>query len=135
MSTPNRFDAAIRRLAASLFSRLPDRTKRAVLFTSIVACRDRQPVNRATLHKLNTIMALCENDSALELPMKLSRVIWSGERGNVVMYSLDPENPISVEQTAEDLITLIPGWLKYGNPKGLREDLVKLLTLRQELAN
>src|SRR5471032_2898722 len=99
MSTSSRFDVALRRMTSSVLSRiLPDHSKRQILFASLAACRanaDKTRFNKATLHKLNRLMVLSEHEDPLQLPIRLSKVIWSGEKGDIILWSMtqDTEPP------------------------------------------
>lgn len=112
---------------------LPTRTKRLILFASLSArfCGDKTKFNSTTLHKLNSVMSLSSEDKALALPVHLSQVIWKGDAGNVVLYPTSSD-----AQPADDVVNAIlneiPEWLRYGNLKGMREDLVQLMS-HQEL--
>jgi len=104
-----------------------------ILFASLSASisGDKFKLNSSTLHKLNDIMALSKRDDALTLPVKLCKVIWRGDAGEIVLY------PAKAGSNEEDelvskLLSLIPEWLKYPNKKALREDMVQLLR-NQEL--
>lgn len=118
---------------SGLLSRLlPTRTKRLILFASLSAriCDDKTKFNSATLHKLNSVMALSSEDQALALPVQLSKVIWKKDSGNVLLYPT--KDAAAAEGVVDKIMSEIPGWLKYSNKKGMREDLQRLLS-HQEL--
>lgn len=124
----------VKSLLSGLLRRLlPTRTKRLILFASLSArlCDDKTKFNSATLHKLNAVMALSNEDQALALPVHLSRVIWKKDSGNVVLYPTQMDTK-PTEDVINAILNEIPSWLKYGNRKGMREDLVQLMR-NQEL--
>lgn len=136
MSTANRLDAFLRQTTSRVLAKiLPDHSKRQILFASLAACQpDKTRINKATLRKLNHLMVLSELDSPVEFPLRLSRVVWSGEKGDIVIWSMtQTEEPI--ETAADKVMNIVPDWLRYGNIKGMREDIIKLIgAQRQQLA-
>ena len=125
MSAPNKSSVVRQTFANVLAKTFTDRMKRAILFASLAASQDGTRFSKEMIHKLNNIMVLAESDQPLQMPVMLSRVIWSGDRGEQVLYAMTKCS--SVEESVECLMSAIPEWLKYGNLKGMREDLVKLV--------
>lgn len=115
-------------ITAILGRLLPASKKRLILFASLSAriSKDKAKFNISTLHKLNEIMVLSNRDDALLLPVQLSKVIWSGDDGNVVLYPT-PDNQMSEDDVVNKIMSEIPDWLKYSNMKGIKEDLLRLL--------
>ncbi len=121
-------------LVTSILARvIPVPIKRMILFASLSAniSGDKFKLNSSTLHKLNDVMALSKRDDALILPVKLCKVIWRGDAGEIVLYPAK-EGSSEEEEMVARLLSLIPDWLKYPNRKALREDMVQLLR-NQEL--
>ncbi len=116
------------RVSVTLGRPLSDKHKRLILFSSLSAkfCGQTK-FNNTTLHKLNQVMALSNRDDALDLPVKLSRVIWSGDRGDVVVYPTPETVKVSEDEIVAKIMSAIPEWLKYSNKKGMREDLARLI--------
>ena len=121
-------------LVSSVLARvIPVHIKRMILFASLSAkmSGDKFKLNSSTLAKLNDVMALSKRDDALTLPVKLCKVIWRGDAGEIVLYPAKAGSS-EEEEMVTRLLGLIPEWLKYPNRKALREDMVQLLR-NQEL--
>lgn len=125
-ATQNKSRSVVREAFASMLSRtFSDRMKRAILFASLAASQDGSRFSKEMIHKLNKVMVLAESDQPLEIPVMLSRVIWSGDRGDQVLYAMTQCK--TLDESVDRLMESIPSWLRYGNLKGMREDLVKLV--------
>lgn len=131
MSAPSK-PSVIREAFANMLARtFTDRMKRAILFASLAASQDGTRFSNEMIHKLNKVMALSELDQPLQLPVMMSKLIWSGDRGEQVIYAMTQCS--SADESVEQLMNVIPNWLRYGNLKGMREDLLKLVRSDQFL--
>jgi hypothetical protein len=124
------------RAKAALFleSRLPARTKRLVFLASLSArLKGSDTFDNETLHKLNQVMVLCNTESALKLPVQLSRAIWHGKTSyeifNANLSSPQLERNI-IRQAALRAISAMPSWLRYGDDCAIMEDVERLLDNR-----
>lgn len=126
MFASNKPQNVVRNAFASMLAKtFSDRMKRAILFASLAASQDGTRFSREMIHKLNKIMVLAESDQPLQMPVILSKAIWSGDRGEQVLYAITQcETP---DESVECLMGAIPNWLRYGNLKGMREDLMKMV--------
>lgn len=117
-----------------LLSRIiPDRTKRLILLASLTAwLSNKTGFDQKTCHKLNTMMQLCNDDNALEFPMRISKVIWKGDSGNIQLY---PEHTHSdLDNTVTRLVDQVPCWLRYSDITSIRKDISHILENRLLLA-
>lgn len=111
---------------------LPFRMKRLVHNASLGAYLEGSTsLDNATINKLNAVMALGSNDSALKLPVLLSRVIWDGK---VQTHDLSQEAPQSATPDLVAQMTTLytqatPKWLRYGEERVIRSDVEKLLSV------
>jgi hypothetical protein len=118
--------SVVREAFASVLARtFTDSMKRAILFASLAASQDGPRFSKEMIHKLNKVMVLANSDQPLEIPVMLSRVIWSGDRGDQVLYAMTQCK--TQDEAVEHLMSVIPNWLRYGNLKGMREDLMKMV--------
>lgn len=135
----SRVTTALRELfIKNLEQHLPRRTKRLLFLASLSARVKEEPeFDNETLHKLNRLMELSNSDSALKLPIHLSRVIWQGKTiqeicgEEIVKGQLTPDR---IQLAAQRVQSLMPSWLRYGRPEDITKDLKQLLTHRQILA-
>jgi len=79
-----------------------------------------------TLRKLNTIMSLSNSDSAMKLPVHLSRVIWRG-KGSYEIFN-DNVDKSSLTQTQiknaiSRALDAMPAWLRYGDDAVIEKDV------------
>lgn len=132
---------AIRSMAAAALSKhLPDRTKKLMFLASLGArLSKRTTFDQGTLHKLNKVMDLCSDDSALKLPVQISQAIWKGDKGVEV---LRPDQNIAemseeqLEKAVDQLMKASPVWLRYSttdSPDEIRQDIKTLLLNREIL--
>jgi hypothetical protein len=125
MSAPSKSSVVREAFAGVLARTFSDRMKRTILFASLAASQDGSRFSKEMIHKLNKVMVLAESDQPLQVPVMLSRVIWSGDRGEQVLYAMTQCS--SPDESVEHLMGIIPNWLRYDNLKGMREDLLKLV--------
>lgn len=126
----NLFPQALRARCATLLGRhLPGRTKRLIFLASLTArLKDSTDLSHDTLSRLNQLMVLANSDSAIRLPVQLSRVIW---HGNMPKEICDPQ--LSLNHHIEALKANMPDWLRYGEDAAIHQDLAKLLGHRYEV--
>jgi hypothetical protein len=128
---------SVRRVAVSFLDQhVPGRTKRLILIASLSASMCQKTVlPKETLRKLNHVMELSSNDSALVLPIQLSKAIWNGRDGNVVLPALaDIERaPHTLHDAVVKIVTVIPKWLHYASVETICSDILRLMENRELL--
>lgn len=134
----NRVSAAFKRGMISLLdSQLPRRTKRLIFLASFSArMKNERQFDNDTLEKLNKLMVLSNSDSALKLPIHLSKVIWNGRTLNDICADSFAEGPLSTDRVAvaaEQIVNRMPNWLRYGRRNDIVADVKKLLLNRVEV--
>ena len=120
---------------------LPNRMKRLIFISSFIAhIRDNSDSDKELIAKLNKLLQLSNSDSALELPMMLHKKIWDNITIKEIFISKNiPMDSVSeiatikfvkpqVRVVSEEIIRLIPNWLRYGSNTQIRSDLVTLFT-------
>ncbi|MDR3392330.1 MAG: hypothetical protein P4L77_11410 [Sulfuriferula sp.] len=121
----------------SLDRHLPRRTKRLLFLASFFASvkDEKEPsFDDPALQKLNQLMRLSNTDSALKLPVHLSRVIWRGRTFNEICGDPMLEGqltPDRLDGAAHSIISFMPKWLQYGRPEDIEKDVKQLLMHRQ----
>jgi len=109
------------------FKHLPNRTKRLVFMASLTArLKGSDTFTDDTLRKLNTIMSLSNSDSAMKLPVHLSRVIWRG-KGSYEIFN-DNVDKSSLTQTQiknaiSRALDAMPAWLRYCDDAVIEKDV------------
>jgi hypothetical protein len=117
-----------------LASSLPPRMKRMVLLAS-VSGRLKEPgtFNNETLAKLNRVMEMGHRDSALMIPVQLSKAIWHGQTSREIIED-EPSsintNEDRVVRAARRFYERAPKWLHYGPEEAVVPDLIKLLRMQ-----
>lgn len=110
---------------------LPNRTKRLIFITSLGArMKNTETFDNATLHKLNQVMTLSSNESALKLPVQLSRAIWRG-KSSYEIFNADVQETIKaarIKEMAVRAIKAMPAWLRYDRDENIEKDVVQLLS-------
>jgi len=105
------------RVLNALLSLLPDRTKRMMFVASVAgAAQEKDDLGDEVLSRLNGLMKLCSSDRAMELPVKLNKVIWNGEVVHDVNRVAQENGKASPEAMAEALAKLkdsMPAWMRY----------------------
>ena len=109
---------------------LPKRTKRLVFLASLTArLKGSSAFDDKTFNKLNQIMCLASSDSALKLPVQLSKVIWQGrtqfdirnEAENIGAFSTD-----CIARITNKALKLMPDWLRYDDDLEIEKDIETL---------
>ena len=120
-----------RQTVSRLGNRMQPRTKRLVLLSSLAAAIEgRDHFDRATIDKLNRVLALAHEPNAVQIPALLSKTIWQGRitrellSGNAVQ---DEPNADRLARIVETVISSIPSWLRYGDDTQLKKDISQLL--------
>lgn len=117
-----------------LGTHLSKRMKRLILLAS-VSGRLKEPdtFNNETLAKLNRVMELGKRDSAIMVPVQLSKAIWYGQNTREIIED-DPSTITSDEErlrrAAMRLYDRSPKWLRYGSAEEVLPDLIKLLRIQ-----
>lgn len=128
-------DAFKKRAAAFLETHLPNRTKRLVFLASLTArLKGSETFDQETLHKLNKVMILSSSDSALKLPVQLSRAIWHGKTSyeifNAELDATCSLNQAYLKELASRVISAMPAWLRYASDDAIEHDVEQLLENR-----
>lgn len=135
----SRATAAVKNMFIELLDKhLPRRTKR-LLFLASFSARVKGEANfdSDTLRKLNHLMALSNTDSALQLPIHLSRAIWEGRTISEICGDEIREGQLTPERVATAtgrIVSLMPAWLRYGRQEDIERDVKQLLVHHQILA-
>lgn len=130
--TSSGMNGAIRRgFSNFLQNHLPNRTKRLVFLASLTArLKGSDTFDNETLHKLNKVMTLCSTESAMKLPVQLSRAIWRGKTSyeifNADLHAGALETA-RIKEMAARAISAMPGWLRYADDSVIEQDVARLL--------
>jgi hypothetical protein len=124
-------------VASVLETSLPARTKKLILFASIVAkAKETRSLDVQTIRKLNNLMDLAGEEKAMGLPASLSKAIWDGKTSVDAIALLSKGGPLP-ESTIGDLVqqikACIPSWLRYGREGEVDADLQKLFRHKSEI--
>lgn len=126
----NQFKAKVLR---KLYCFIPRHMKRLVLWASVVsAYRKSTKVDNSCVKALNDLLGLASKESAMSLPITISKVIWKDVDG-VVQILHDADCPTASSQTAqlrERFIKAIPAWLSYSTDVKMGEDFEKFVQHR-----
>lgn len=132
----NRMSGAIRAGVTSLLEELlPGRTKRLIFLASFSArLKGEAPLDNETLAKLNTVMVLSSSDSAIKLPVVLSKAVWNGRTISEITHD-EVRTPQTLtkdrlQTIATSVLSAMPKWLRYDNDAAIRADVVKLIDNR-----
>lgn len=113
---------------------LPQHTKRVVLWASLYSkmCGGKKftPEQRESL---NSALALCKDQNALELPGMLGQFISNDLDGCMVAAkkAMRKEKP---EEAASEFVRSIPSWLRYASEALMLKDFQQLLATHRGLA-
>lgn len=121
-----------------LDSKLPTRTKRQVFLVSFAALlKGATTYDRETFKKLNNVLALSESgESALAVPVILSRVIWNGKTSYDICQDDVTEGTFNADRLSSivaNILYSMPKWLQYGPMEDIEKDLSVILNGRAEL--
>lgn len=118
---------------------LPNRTKRLIFVSSFIAhIQVCEHADRNLIAKINRLLHLSDDDFALFLPMQYHEKIWSKLNVEQLLhdkgFAISNFNQIAeieymspkVRTLCEDIIKLMPEWLKYASNTQMRSDLIKL---------
>ena len=88
-------------------------------------------------HKLNRVLEIASNDSALGMGMQFSQAFWNGRGLSVIGTELNTYNQLVLTKEAEKeivdkIITITPKWLTYSR-ESMVDDITKMIQHRQEL--
>lgn len=123
--------AIVNRFGGILQQHLPNRTKRLVFLASLCArLKETETFDNATLQKLNQVMALSNTESALKLPVQLSRAIWRGKSSYEIFNADVQKEPLeqrSIPQMAMRVLAAMPSWLRYESDAAIKKDVMHLL--------
>ena len=126
----NQFKAKVLR---KLYCFIPRHMKRLVLWVSVVsAYRKSTKVDNSCVKALNDLLGLASKESAMSLPITISKVIWKDVDGVVqVLHDASSQDPsLHKAQLRERFIQAIPAWLCYSTEIKMGEDFEKLVQNR-----
>lgn len=132
----NRLSGAARESFTGFLSKhLPERTKRLVFLASFSARLKGETVyDKETFSKLNQVMALVSEDSAMKLPVHLSKVIWHGrDVADITHADVRTSTTLTKERLqtiATSVLEAMPKWLRYDSDPAIANDIMKLLNNR-----
>lgn len=122
---------------------LPNRTKRLIFVSSFIAhIQNCETTDKNLITKLNTLLHLCGSDNALVFPMQLHDKIWKNanieqlfqEKGfetstDLALLTVNKPKTMSkkIRTLSEDIIKVMPAWLRYSSNSQMRQDLITLL--------
>lgn len=115
-------------LWTSLWSVMPDRSKRMCLLTSLYVCMTGYTEDDTDkLDEMNRELTLSRDTNALRFPALVSPLIWRS--------TFLKKPPVTDSERSELFITRLikktPCWLKYGDEQTMRDDMRKLLMAYQ----
>lgn len=117
-----------------MYHLIPRHMKRLVLWSSLLsAYRRSNEVDNKCVKALNDLLGLAKKESAMALPITVSKVIWEDMDGAVqVLHDADQQTVLSQKsQLRERFIKAIPSWLRYSNEADMGKDFDKLLQNRK----
>lgn len=114
---------------------MPNRTKRLMCLASLSAyMKGSTSLDAETITKLNNVMVLSSEDSALKLPVELSKAIWNGPDGKELIstdvFNLDiirQRAPTTLRAAVNAVVAGIPSWMRYADDAEMIADVTKLL--------
>lgn len=125
---------------------LPNRIKRLIFISSFIAhIKNTQNPDKDLLTKINTLFSLSSDADAMMLPIKLQQRIWHTVALKEVLQDksivVDDVGQISsykfvkpqIRTLSEDIIKIIPKWLKYGSNNQIRSDLITVFKNTDQL--
>ena len=119
-------------ISDKLKNNLSDKTKRMILLTSLYRLISNQPVmKKESLHKLNEVMKLSQEDDSLMFPAHLSSVIWRDGKAQKVICDSSGQCELAL---AEKIVDMIPNCLKYSTATQMLEGIKRLLELQPKTA-
>lgn len=115
-----------------LHDMLPRKTKRQIFLVSFAALlKGATSYDRETFQKLNRVLTLSEStDTALAVPVMLSRVIWMGKDACEICNANICEGNFTadrVKEVATSLLNSMPAWLTYGRNEDMEKDIAVIL--------
>ena len=113
---------------------LPNKIKRLVFISSLAATiYDINNDDIETLHKLNLILNLCNDDGAMLLPVTLGNIIWNHKNNLIVLDINNNDHNLTIKTTISDIINIMPKWLVYSDFDSIKKDVEKLLSIKDIL--
>jgi len=118
--------------------RLPTKTKRQFFLMSFAALLiGATTFDKETFKKLNRVLVLSESgESALAVPLILSKVIWNGKTSYEVCQEDVKEGTFSaarISSVVANILNSMPKCLHYGNTEDIEKDVGVILKDRIEL--
>lgn len=109
---------------------LPNHMKRLVLWCTLYGrmC-GQQDFTKEQCDRLNGAMALAKDQSALALPAKLGKYIWSDLDACVGAARKAIRGEKKADEAATDFIRSIPSWLRYASDAFMLKDFKSLLAV------
>jgi hypothetical protein len=126
----------LRRLVGDVLNeKLPIKTKRQVFLVSFAALlKGATTYDQETFSKLNRVLALSESgDTALAVPVILSKVIWNGKTSFEICKEDVTEGAFTsdrISQIVTNILNSMPKWLLYGSTADIEKDVSVILNDR-----
>jgi len=129
------FDLLLYRLLLSLSPRIPNKFKRMVFLTSLLAMlRDTRSGDERILKHVNHFLCLAHDDRSMNLPLYTHRWIWKGiSSGDAIILnagSVQLKEILSSKLTTDDYHTIVdyflktcPAWMVYSDRKTIYHDV------------
>ncbi len=113
-------------------------TKRQIFLTSFAAIlKGVTTYDRETFQKLDRVLSLSEqNESALAVPVILSKVIWNGKTTHAICgddVSIGSFTAARITNVVSNILNNMPSWLLYGSTEEIEHDVSIILKDRIEL--
>ncbi len=113
---------------------LPQKGKRILFLMSVYArLVEKGLVHGETLNKLNQLLALADNDSALVLPPSIYRRVIDDAQLKEAIAGIESSHEADfcltydeARRVSHQLVALTPNWLKYGDQRSMEHDCVSL---------
>jgi len=117
---------------------MPRRTKRLIFLASLTALiKNTTTLSQETLKRLNDLMAVAQDERALQLPAQLSHGIWCGKNICEVCRRETMEvktlSTAAILDIAVRIYESMPDWLRYGRESDIQGDIIRILDNRSTL--
>ena len=117
---------------------MPRRTKRLIFLASLTALiKNTTAISHETLKRLNELMAVAQDERAMQLPVELSHGIWCGknicevcQRESLEVKTL---STAAILDIAGRIYEAMPMWLRYGRESDIQGDIIRILDNRATL--
>ncbi len=116
------------------------RMKRLTSIASLFAyVKGSTEIDSETIAKMNAVMALASDESAMTLPIHLSKVIWCDRNGkpllsmDVLAEAIKTHDSETISSAISDVVAGMPEWLRYSGEADMKADLEKFFNVAPSL--